>query len=85
MPDDVDIRCSEACTRAGTFALLLSAIAISLLSPLDSGNNRTALQSYISLRLALKEEVEQMSANPCWQKLSEDFGRLGCYEKSDLS
>jgi hypothetical protein len=76
MSETLDTRCSEACTRAGTFALLLSAIAISLLSPLVAEYRRTALQNYIGLRVALKGEVDHISANPCWLKLSEQLGGM---------
>jgi tetratricopeptide (TPR) repeat protein len=67
----LDDRCSAACTRAGTFALLLSAIAIALLNPIATANVRYALLSYISHRLALKESVDQIHTNSCWQTLND--------------
>ena len=76
MSETHDTRCSDACTRAGTFALLLSAIAICLLSPLVAANIRTSLQNYISLRVALKETVDQISTDSCWLKLSEQLGGI---------
>ena len=68
----LDDRCSEACTRAGTFALLLSAVAIALLGPIVAANVRSALLDYISNRLALKEAVDQIQTNPCWQALIDE-------------
>ena len=67
-----------------------------MLSPLESGNARIALQNYISLRVALKEEVDQIPADPCWQKLSAQIGgtnvvkdltltELGMYECTQTS
>jgi hypothetical protein len=85
MPETLDTRCSEACTRAGAFALLLSAIAISLLGPLIAANTRTALQKYINFRLALKEQVDQTSADPCWQILSEQLGGMNLTKALSLT
>mgnify|MGYP003395328783 CR=1 len=53
-PSQVDIRCSSACSRAAVTALLLSAIAISIIQPINEMKALTALSKYISLRDMLK-------------------------------
>ena len=63
---ELDIRCSDACTRAGLTALLFSALAIALLIPVAKWDPFDALGKYISLRLTLKNVVEDLDNEPCW-------------------
>jgi hypothetical protein len=50
---ELDIRCSDACTRAGLTALLISALAFSMLPFLARREALDALGKYMALRLSL--------------------------------
>lgn len=67
---ELDIRCSNACTRAGLTALLFSALAISMLQPLTKQKTFEALGKYIGSRLALQYALDELDADPCWQSLN---------------
>ncbi len=64
----MDVRCSNSCTRAGLTALLLSAIAISMLQPLTQGRALIALGKYISSRFNLESYLNELDVDPCWKQ-----------------
>lgn len=74
-PSQVDIRCSSACSRAAVTALLLSAIAISIIQPINEMKALTALREYISLRDMLKIEIEELQTDPCFIALNNNIGK----------
>lgn len=74
-PSQVDIRCSSACSRAAVTALLLSAIAISIIQPINEMKALTALSKYISLRDMLKIEIEELQTDPCFISLNNNIGK----------
>ena len=67
---ELDNRCSEACIRAGLTALLFAALAFSMLSPLAKQKAFDALGDYILSRLLLKDELDALEADKCWQILN---------------
>jgi hypothetical protein len=67
---ELDNRCSEACVRAGPTALLFSALAISLLQPLARQKSFDALGGYILSRLLLKDALDALETDECWQNLN---------------
>ncbi len=66
---DHDIRCSNSCTRAALTALVLAAIAVSLLPLIKKTQALDALAQYIGLRIHLEQELEQLELDPAWAKL----------------
>ena len=66
---DYGIRCSTACTRAGLATLLLSAVAITMLQPLDKTRELDSVLRYLSLRLAMQERLNQLAADLVWKYL----------------
>lgn len=70
-----DIRCSNSCTRAGITALVLGAVALSMLQPLTKTRALDALLQYVSLRGSLKNELDRLEIDPAWKSLkASDFG-----------
>ena len=68
---ELDIRCSEACTRAGLTALLFSALAMAMLQPFNTEQKSfDALANYLAWRWALKETLDELDADGCWQSLN---------------
>ncbi len=68
-PSMYDIRCSNACTRAGLAALVFSAIALLMLQPLQKTRELDALVRYGSSRLALKNAVDRLEEDSAWKYL----------------
>jgi hypothetical protein len=66
---ELDIRCSDACTRAGLTALLISALAFSMLPFLARREALDALGKYIGLRLSLMSILDNLDSEPCWEEL----------------
>jgi hypothetical protein len=66
---ELDIRCSDACTRAGLTALLVSALAFSMLPILTHREALDALGKYMALRLTLKITLDDLDGEPCWEEL----------------
>lgn len=62
-------RCSVSCVRAGYFALVLSALGISLLQPLESVDALDNLVKYTFLRGNLTKKLEDLKASDCWSRL----------------
>jgi hypothetical protein len=79
-----DIRCSTTCTRAGLTALLFSAIAISLLQPIEKKKSIDALGDYISLRSILQTAISDLDQDPCWQALGIKKEEEASFEKWSL-
>lgn len=74
-PSSFDIRCSNACTRAGIAILLFTTIAILMLHTMTKAKEFDALGKYASLRLQLKQVIEDLQAEPCWIDLmASDLG-----------
>ena len=64
---DSNLRCSQACTRAGLIALILSMVALTLLQPLKRERWVEALGKYINHRIQLKEGLEELENDDCWK------------------
>jgi uncharacterized membrane protein YfbV (UPF0208 family) len=79
-----DIRCSTACTRAGLTVLLFSALAISLLQPIEKKKWIDALETYISLRSTLERAISDLDQDPCWQALGAKKEEEASFEKWNL-
>src|SRR6266496_218423 len=65
---DVDSAASNSCTRAGAFALLVSAVLIALTSYWMEHDKLAALGEYASLRLNLEISLEQLDEHPRWKQ-----------------
>lgn len=72
----VDLRCSTACTRAGYLALICSALALALLTPLALETELNSLGQYVALRINLSDAVKKLEQDPCWQELSNKSAAL---------
>jgi hypothetical protein len=70
----LDFRCSNSCTRAGLTALLFAALAFAMLWPLEKAKQFDALGKYASLRLELKDSLDQLGGEPCWKVLLKTEG-----------
>ncbi len=67
-PTKIDSGASEACTRSGTFALLLSLLCF-LLTPYWVGRqNEIALKQYLAHRFNLATTTETITEDPTWRK-----------------
>lgn len=66
---DYDSRCSIACTRAGLVALLLSAMAIAMLQPLEKTRQLDSVLRYYSMRLRMQDRLDQLNTDPVWSFL----------------
>ena len=64
-----DVRCSNACTRAGIALLLLSAVCLGMIEPLDKTRELSALITYTSARLVLHHELERLKDDVAWRGL----------------
>lgn len=76
----LNIRCSNACTRAGLTALLLSLLGLWMIPALTKAKELDALLKYVSLRSNLKVMIDELDADSCWQiftkgKLSQQLSR----------
>lgn len=67
-------RCSEACTRAGIAALLLTAVAFSLQAPVRNIARLDVYGKYVTARIKLKFAVEDVAQHPVWRKLLKTVG-----------
>lgn len=81
-PTDSSIldRCSTACTRAGLAALILAAISISLLGPLEDLRKFNHLGTYLNLRYTLVEALKSLEEDPCWLDLQGRKGEVSARE-----
>lgn len=70
-----DIRCSTSCTRAGTTALILATIAMSLLISYKNLRPFNALAEYVSLRFSLVDNLEIIQEDQCWKDLVQNSGK----------
>lgn len=68
---DVQLRCSEACTRSGTLMLIFSVVAFAMLGAVESAINLNALARYVSLRDSINNALVNLSEDRCWQALRE--------------
>src|SRR4030042_2207580 len=64
----MDVAASAACTRAGTFALLLSLFLLALIPFWEQEREEIALGQYLALRLNLAISINQLDDNPYWQQ-----------------
>ena len=67
-PTKIDTAASDACSRSGAFALLLSLALLSVIPYWSERQNDIALGRYVSLRLSLETAVELLNDNFYWQK-----------------
>jgi hypothetical protein len=63
----VDISASEACTRSGVFALLLSVLCFLLIPYWGSRENEIALKKYVAYRWDLVTTAETIAETPTWR------------------
>ena len=68
---ELDIRCSNSCTRAGLAALFLSAVALMMLQPLTKTKQLNAHLEYLVIRVAMKDMLVKFD-----QKFERDLDRL---------
>ena len=66
-PTKVDTLSSEACTRSGTFSLVLSVVLLLLIPYWAERQNYTALSRYLVYRLNLSNTVDSLTEDPTWQ------------------
>jgi hypothetical protein len=67
-PSKVDSAASDACTKAGAFALAL-AIVVALLAALwTHAHSEDALDHYITNRYLLQINLDRLKADPTWQQ-----------------
>lgn len=93
MQNEIAMRCSEACTRSGLAALVLSGVAFGLLPVIDEAVRINSLTQYLNLRLALAETINQVENDDCWKSLVsnsatatlslEQIAHLDCVEISN--
>lgn len=62
-------RCSEACTRAGLAALLLSLVVIPVIGGLSTISAIADFSKYIVLRENLSDALDDIKADNCWAEL----------------
>lgn len=67
-PTKIDSAASEACTRSGAFALLLSVLCFLLIPYWAGSQNEVALREYVNRRLNLASTVELIAEDALWQK-----------------
>jgi hypothetical protein len=73
MPDNeaasskVDISASEACTRSGVFALLMSVLCFLLTPYWQSRENEVSLKKYVAYRWDLVTTAETIAETPTWR------------------
>jgi hypothetical protein len=63
-----DATISDACTRSGAFALLISIVVCLLVPYWKARPNEIALGNYIAARFNLVLKLEDLDDNPTWQK-----------------
>ena len=69
-PSKVDAAASDACTRAGAFALLLSVVLFLLIPYWAQRQNETALRQYLVHRLNLALRLDALDNDPYWREFS---------------
>jgi len=74
MGPEYDIRCSKSCTRAGVAVLVLAALAISFLRPLEKARELEGLLTYTQVRLYMKEELDRLESDRAWKHLKNEIG-----------
>lgn len=67
---ELDIRCSNSCTRSGLTVLVLSIFAFVMLEPLTKTRQLEALIRYMSVRNVINEELNQLETDPVWKDLN---------------
>lgn len=70
-PTKVDTAVSDACTRSGAFALLLSVVLFLLIPSWAQRKDEIALGRYLTHRVNLSLSLGALDDNPYWQKLVE--------------
>jgi hypothetical protein len=69
--DDIDKVASEACTRSGAFALLVSVLLLVLCISLQGRKADRALADYIAARENLVMFIDELQKDQMWQKYTE--------------
>jgi hypothetical protein len=67
---DHDLRCSNACTRAGIAILLLSAVSFAMVRPLERSQLLDSAARYVSARVRLAEEFPRLEDDIAWRALT---------------
>lgn len=67
-------RCSNACTRSGMAALLLSSLLLALMNPIIKAVEYEALLSYSYHRHNVRISLEKLVKTPCWAELINEYG-----------
>jgi hypothetical protein len=68
-PDDYDIRCSNACTRAAIAGVLFAALSVAMIQPLRKAEQFDAYLDYVAARLLLRENLGQLESDRAWNAL----------------
>ena len=68
-PTEYDVRCSNACTRAGIALLILAALSFAMIRPVDKTRQLDALLKYTSARLTLKDHLVRLESDAAWHEL----------------
>ena len=66
-PTKIETSASDACTRSGVFALLLTVICFLLIPYWRDRKNEIALKRYVADRLNLATTVETIAEGPTWR------------------
>jgi hypothetical protein len=69
--DEIDKVASEACTRSGAFALLITVLLFVLCFSWQERRADQALADYIAARLNLSMFYDELQNDPLWQKYAE--------------
>jgi hypothetical protein len=65
---ELETTASEACTRGGAFALLLSLALASLIPMWSDRKDEIILGHYMALRLSLVAALDALDENPLWKE-----------------
>lgn len=73
-PTKVDTAVSDACTRSGAFALVLSVVLFLLIPSWPQRKKEIALGRYLTHRVNLSLSLGALDDDPYWQKLEDSKG-----------
>lgn len=83
-PAAVETASSEACTRAGAFALLLSIVLFLLIPYWLDRPKRDALRDYLTDRMNLALQIEKLDDDPRWQNYKSADSTLESHSIAEL-
>ena len=70
-PNKVDSAASDACTRSGLFALVLTLVLVLLVPYWAHRPKYSFFRSYLTYRLNLRLAVDLLDSDPAWQHFKE--------------